>query len=117
MITSIVAAVIVLGFLILFHELGHFSVAKRVGVGVLKFSIGFGPKLLGRRVGNTDYVVSAIPLGGFVKMVGEDPEEELSPAERAVAFQLQPLWKRMAIVLAGPGANLVFAFIAFSIVF
>jgi len=117
MITSVVAAVIVLGFLILFHELGHFLVAKRVGVGVLKFSIGFGPKLLGRRVGDTDYVISAIPLGGFVKMVGEDPEEELSEADEKIAFQRQAIWKRMAIVLAGPTANLVFAFFAFSVVF
>jgi len=117
MVTSIVAAIIVLGFLILFHELGHFVVAKRSGVGVLKFSIGFGPKLIGRRVGNTEYVISAIPLGGFVKMVGEDPEEQVSETDRAIAFQTQPLWKRMAIVLAGPFANLVFAFIAFSLVF
>lgn len=117
MITSIVAAIVVLGFLILFHELGHFLVAKRTGVGVLKFSIGFGPTLIGRRVGSTEYVISAIPLGGFVKMVGEDPEEPVSEADAAIAFQRQPLWKRMAIVLAGPGANLVFAALAFSIVF
>ncbi len=117
MITSIVAAVIVLGFLILFHELGHFLVAKRTGVGVLKFSIGFGPKIIGRRVGLTEYVISAIPLGGFVKMVGEDPEEEVSAADQKIAFNQQPLWKRMAIVLAGPGANLLFAFIVFSVVF
>jgi regulator of sigma E protease len=117
MITSILVAIVILGFLILFHEMGHFLVAKRVGVGVLKFSIGFGPRLIGRKVGNTDYVVSAIPLGGFVKMVGEDPEEELSDADRKVAFQLQSLWKRMAIVLAGPGANLICAFLAFSIAF
>ncbi len=117
MITSIAAAVVVLGLLILFHELGHFLVAKRVGVGVLKFSIGFGPKLFGRRVGGTEYVVSAIPLGGFVKMVGEDPEEEVSDADRQIAFQYQSIWKRMAIVLAGPGTNLLFAFVAFSLVF
>jgi regulator of sigma E protease len=117
MLSSIVAAVIVLGFLILFHELGHFLVAKRVGVGVLKFSIGFGPRLIGRKVGRTDYVISAIPLGGFVKMVGEDPEEQVDPADRAIAFQQQALWKRMAIVAAGPGANIVFAFVAFSLVF
>ena len=117
MVTSIVAAVIVLGFLILFHELGHFLVAKRTGVGVLKFSIGFGPTLFGRRVGSTDYVISAIPLGGFVKMVGEDPEEPVSEADQAVSFQRQPLWKRMAIVLAGPGANLLFAAVTFSLVF
>jgi regulator of sigma E protease len=117
MVTSFVAAAIVLGVLILFHELGHFTVAKRTGVGVLKFSIGFGPKIVGWRVGQTEYVLSAIPLGGFVKMVGEDPDEEVSPAERRFAFHLQPLWKRMAIVLAGPLANLVFAFLAFSIGF
>src|SRR5258708_3138290 len=117
MITSVAAAVVVLGFLILFHELGHFVVAKRAGVGVVKFSIGFGPKLIGKRIGNTEYVVSAIPLGGFVKMIGEDPEEELSPEDRLIAFQYQPIWKRMAIVLAGPCANLFFAFIAFSVVY
>ncbi len=117
MITSVVAAVIVLGFLIFFHELGHFIVAKRTGVGVLKFSIGFGPKVVGRRVGQTEYVLSAIPLGGFVKMIGEDPEEEVSEGDRQFAFQLQPVWKRMAIVVAGPAANLVFAFVAFSLVF
>lgn len=117
MITSIVAAVIVLGFLILFHELGHFLVAKRTGVGVVKFSIGFGPRVIGWRAGRTDYVLSAIPLGGFVKMVGEDPEEEVSADDEKVAFQHQSIWKRMAIVAAGPGANLLFAFVAFTVVF
>src|SRR6266481_2708817 len=117
MITSFLAAAVVLGVLILFHELGHFTVAKRVGVGVLKFSIGFGPKLVGWRIGATEYVLSAIPLGGFVKMIGEDPEEEVSAADERFAFHKQALWKRMAIVLAGPLANLVFAFLAFSVVF
>ena len=117
MFTSIVAAIVVLGFLILFHELGHFLVAKRTGVGVLKFSIGFGPKLIGKRVGPTEYVISAVPLGGFVKMVGEDPEEEVGPEDRKIAFQCQRLWKRMAIVAAGPLANILFAFVAFTLVF
>ncbi len=117
MLSSIVAAIVVLGFLILFHELGHFLVAKRVGVGVLKFSIGFGPKLIGRRVGRTEYVISTIPLGGFVKMIGEDPDEQVDPDDCKFAFQQQALWKRMAIVAAGPGANIVFAFLAFSLVF
>jgi regulator of sigma E protease len=115
MFTSIVAAVIVLGFLILFHELGHFLVAKRVGVGVLKFSIGFGPKLIGRQYGSTEYVVSAIPLGGYVKMVGEDPEEEVSEADLRYSFTAKPLWKRTVIVLAGPVANLLLAFVAFTL--
>ena len=117
MLSSILVAIVVLGFLILFHELGHFLVAKRVGVGVLKFSIGFGPKLIGRRLGRTDYVISAIPLGGFVKMVGEDPDEQVDAEDQKIAFQQQALWKRMAIVGAGPGANIVFAFLAFSLVF
>jgi regulator of sigma E protease len=117
MLTSVVAAIVVLGFLVLFHELGHFLVAKRAGVGILKFSIGFGPALISRRAGRTEYVISAIPLGGFVKMVGEDPAEEVSEGDQGIAFQTQPIWKRMAIVLAGPGANLLFAFLAFSLVF
>ncbi len=113
----ILASILVLGFLIVFHELGHFLVAKRVGVGVLKFSVGFGPTLFGRKIGNTEYVISAIPLGGFVKMVGEDPDEELTDNDRKVAFQTQALWKRLAIVLAGPAANLLLAFLVFSFVF
>jgi regulator of sigma E protease len=117
MFTSIVAAVIVLGFLILFHEMGHFLVAKRVGVGVLKFSIGFGPKLIGRQYGATEYVISAIPLGGFVKMIGEDPDEEVSEADKPYSFNHKPLWQRTAIVLAGPVANLLLAFLAFTLVF
>lgn len=117
MFTSIVAAIVVLGFLILFHEMGHFLVAKRVGVGVLKFSIGFGPKLIGRQYGSTEYVISAIPLGGFVKMVGEDPEEEISEADKPYSFTHKPLWQRTAIVLAGPVANLLLAFLAFTLVF
>ena len=117
MFTSVVAAVLVLGFLILFHEMGHFLVAKRVGVGILKFSIGFGPKLFGRTYGATEYVVSAIPLGGFVKMIGEDPEEEISEADKPYSFNNKALWQRTAIVLAGPVANLVLAFLAFTLVF
>lgn len=117
MLTTIVAAVIVLGLLILFHELGHFLVAKWCGVGVVKFSIGFGPVLIGKKIGGTEYAISAIPLGGFVKMVGEDPEEEVAASDRSIAFQSQPLWKRFAIVFAGPFANLLFAFAAFSLVF
>jgi regulator of sigma E protease len=112
MITSVLVAIVVLGFIVLFHELGHFVVAKRAGVGILKFSVGFGPVVIGRKVGKTEYVVSAIPLGGFVKMVGEDPEEELSEADRQISFQQQSLAKRTAIVLAGPSANLLCAFLA-----
>ncbi len=117
MVSSIVAAVVVLGVLILIHECGHFLVAKRVGVKVLKFSLGFGPKLAGFQRDDTEYVVSAIPFGGFVKMVGEDPDEEISEADKAVSFSHQSIPKRSAIVLAGPGTNIVGAFVLFCIVF
>ncbi len=114
--TGILAAIAVLGILIVVHEFGHFIVAKKSGVGILKFSVGFGPKLFGRTVDGTEYVVSAIPLGGFVKMVGEDPDSD-EPVDEAISFSHQALWKRCAIVLAGPVFNLLFAFLAFSLVY
>jgi len=112
-VTGILAAIAVLGILIVVHEFGHFIVAKKSGVGVLKFSVGFGPKLFGRTVNGTEYVLSAIPLGGFVKMVGEDPDSD-EPVDESISFSHQRLWKRCAIVLAGPMFNLIFAFIALS---
>jgi regulator of sigma E protease len=115
-IQSVLSAVVGLGILIVIHELGHFLVAKKSGVGVLTFSIGFGPKLLRRKVGETEYAVSAIPFGGYVKMVGEDPSEEVSAEEREKAFVHQPLWKRAAIVAAGPVSNLLLAFVIFACV-
>lgn len=114
---TIAIAIALLGFLIVFHELGHFLVARRMGVGVLKFSVGFGKKLFGRRIGDTEYVISAIPLGGFVKMVGEDPDEEISEAEKKISFQHKSVGARIAIVLAGPAANLLLAFLVFTFVF
>jgi regulator of sigma E protease len=74
---SIFSLIIVLGVLIFFHELGHFLVARLLGVGVERFSLGFGPKLVGKKIGITEYRISAIPLGGYVKMVGESPDSEL----------------------------------------
>ena len=115
MITGVLAAVVVLGFLIVIHEFGHFIVAKRSGVGVLKFSIGFGPRLFGRTVNGTEYIVSAIPLGGYVKMAGEDPDAAEAVDPR-ISFSHQNVWKRVAIVVAGPIFNLLFAFVAFSLV-
>ena len=101
------AAVLVLGFLIFVHELGHFVVAKLSGVKVLRFSLGFGPKLFGRRVGETEYMLSLVPLGGYVKMLGEDDDESSGAvAEPARSFANQPLYKRFAIVFAGPFSNL-----------
>jgi regulator of sigma E protease len=107
-------AVILFGLLIFFHELGHFIVAKMVGVRVLKFSLGFGPKLLSKKIGDTEYLLSAIPLGGYVKPLGEDPEDALTEEEKPFAFNYQPLWKRAAIVVSGPVFNLVLAFLIFT---
>ena len=77
---------IVLGVLVAFHELGHFLAARWVGVKVLKFSLGFGPKLLGRKMGETEYLLSAIPLGGYVKLFGEDETEATTQEDRARSF-------------------------------
>jgi len=111
--TSIVALIIVLGVLIFFHELGHFLVARFFGVGVEKFSLGFGPRLVGRQVGRTDYRISAIPLGGYVKMVGEEPD----PADLPFSFTHKPVGQRMAIVAAGPAFNILLALVIFYFVF
>jgi regulator of sigma E protease len=113
----IVIAILVLGLLIVVHEFGHFLVAKRLGVGVLKFSVGFGPKLVGRKINETEYVLSAVPLGGYVKMVGEDSDEDEPNVDPRVSFARQAVWKRVAIVAAGPAANILFAFVVLSAVF
>ncbi len=114
---SILAFVVVLGVLIFFHELGHFLVARLFGVGVEKFSLGFGPRLAGRRVGRTDYRISAIPLGGYVKMVGEEPDSPIDPDEIPLSFTHKPVIQRMAIVGAGPFFNLLLAVVIFYLVF
>lgn len=125
--------IIVLGILIFVHELGHFLVAKWMGVKVEKFSLGFGPKLLGWQIGETEYLISAFPLGGYVKMFGEGgfseiemieqeydqgatdlkPVEEykLTPAEEARSFAHKTIPQRMAIVFAGPLFNMLFAWL------
>lgn len=110
---SITAFVVVLGVLVFFHELGHFLVARLCGVGVEIFSLGFGPRVFGKTVGRTDYRVSAIPLGGFVKMVGEEPEAEIDPVDLPVSFTHKPVFKRILIVAAGPLFNLLLAVIIF----
>jgi len=97
MVTSVWAFIVVLGILIFAHELGHFLVARLFGVGVEKFSLGFGPRLIGKTVGRTDYRISAIPLGGYVKMVGEEPDAEIDPADIPVSFTHKPVFKRFCI--------------------
>ena len=110
---NIFALVIVLGVLIFFHELGHFLVARLLGVGVETFSLGFGPKLIGKKIGITDYRISAIPLGGYVKMVGEQPDADLDPADIPLSFTHKHVFKRILIVAAGPFFNILLALIIF----
>jgi len=110
---SIFSLIIVLGVLIFFHELGHFLVARLLGVGVEKFSLGFGPKLIGKKIGITEYQISAIPLGGYVKMVGESPDSELDPSEIPISFTHKHVFKRILIVAAGPFFNILLALIIF----
>ena len=110
--------VVVLGVMIFFHELGHFIVAKYFNVKVLKFALGFGPKIIGKELGETEYSVRYIPLGGFVKMLGENEEEDdeskdLSPSDEKRAFNKQHAMKRIAIVAAGPIFNLILALALF----
>jgi regulator of sigma E protease len=112
---SVVSVVIVLGIMVLVHEWGHFVAAKSFGVRVEIFSIGFGPRLWGRKRGDTDYRISALPLGGYVKMAGDTPGEERSGADDE--FQSKPRWQRVIIALAGPVMNLVMAVVVMTGVF
>jgi regulator of sigma E protease len=109
--------ILLLGVLVTVHELGHFLVAKACGVKVLKFSIGFGPKLIGFTKGETEYQIALLPLGGYVKMAGDLPHEELSPEEASRGFLAQPPWKRGLIVLAGPAFNLIFPILIYFFVY
>jgi len=110
---SIFSLIVVLGVLIFFHELGHFLVARVLGVGVERFSLGFGPKLIGKKIGITEYQISAIPLGGYVKMVGESPDSELDPSDIPISFTHKHVLKRILIVAAGPLFNILLAMIIF----
>jgi regulator of sigma E protease len=114
--TNIISAVIVLGILVFVHELGHFILAKRLGIGVITFSLGFGPRLFGRKMGETQYQVAAVPLGGFVKLVGENPEEEVKEEDRPRSFSAAPIWKRAMIIGAGPFFNFFLAAAFFSVI-
>lgn len=107
--------ILVLGILIFFHELGHFLVAKWFRVKVLKFSLGFGYKLIGKKVGETEYLISTVPLGGYVKLLGEDGEdsEPAAPEDADRAFHNQHVMKRIAIVASGPIFNLLLALFLF----
>lgn len=110
----VVPLIIMLGVLIFVHELGHFLVAKYFKVRVEVFSLGFGKKLVSFRRGDTEYCLSAIPLGGYVKMFGDDPSAEISEADRQASFLHKPVGQRIAVVLAGPIMNLFFAFVLYT---
>src|ERR1043165_5958613 len=105
--TAVLAVGVILGFMILSHEFGHYAAAKLLGVRVEVFSVGFGKRLLGFRRGDTDYRIAAIPLGGYVKMSGENPMDERSgdPGE----FLSHPRWQRFLVGLAGPAMNIFLA--------
>jgi len=116
---SVVAFIVLVGVMVVVHEFGHFAVAKLCGVRVESFSVGFGPRLLGFKYGDTDYKICVLPLGGYVKMTGETPdgistpsdgEETLNLEEDPGSFTAHPRWQRMLIGLAGPVANFVLAF-------
>ena len=120
--TTVIAGILMLGVLVFVHELGHFLVAKLCGVKVLKFSLGFGPKLASRRHGETEYQVCAIPLGGYVQMLGEGGGEQgesgaLSEAEKQRSFAEKPVSRRLAIVSAGPLMNLLLPLLILPIAF
>src|SRR5262245_78182 len=118
---TLLAFVVALGALVVVHELGHFGVAKRVGVKVLRFSVGWGPVVARRTWGETEYAISAVPLGGYVKMLGEDDfpgydtSGEGATEDPTRSFEAQSLARRMAIVLAGPLMNLLFAFVVYAL--
>src|SRR4029079_3556272 len=109
----VVSAVVALGALIFIHELGHFLVAECVALGVERFSLGCGPRIFSFRRGETEYCVSIVPLGGYVKMMGEEatgedaihPATDAPPMDPAKSFSTKPLWARALIVFAGPGMN------------
>lgn len=111
---TILSFIVVLGVLIFVHEFGHFIVARKSGVRVLNFSIGFGPKLIKRTVGETEYALSAFPLGGYVRLLGDDPKEVIDPSEVHRSFLHQSLTKKIAIVFAGPFFNLLLAVVIFA---
>ena len=111
--TSALAFLFVLGVLIFVHELGHFLMARRIGVRVITFSLGFGPKLINIKRGGTEYCISAIPLGGYVKMAGENPEDSRTGAPDE--FLSKGKWQRFQVLVMGPVMNLLLAWIVMGI--
>ncbi len=118
MLTTVVSAIFVLGLLVFFHELGHFLAAKRMGIRVERFSLGFPPKMIGKTVGETEYCLSWIPLGGYVKMAGEHPDRQSEEnGGEPWEFQSKSVAARAFVIAAGPGMNFVLAFVIFWLFF
>ena len=109
--------VVLVGVLVFIHELGHFAWAKFFGVRVLTFSLGFGPRIAGFHRGGTEYVVSALPLGGYVRMLGDNPRDEIHPGDEGKSFAQQSIFRRTVITVAGPAMNLLFPIVLYFIVF
>ena len=116
-VTTVLATIVVLGVLVFVHEFGHFIVAKLLKVRVQVFSLGFPPKLISKTIGDTDYRLSVVPLGGYVKLLGENPNDEVPPEDLPYSFLHRPLWHRALIVLAGPAFNFLFAVLALFMLF
>ncbi len=114
---SAVAFIIVIGVLVFVHEFGHFLVARLWGGGLIVFAVGFGPKIFKRRYGRTEYCISAIPLGGYVKMVGEEAGIDIDPSDKPLSFSHKNLGRRVAIVAAGPLFNFLLAIIIFYLLY
>lgn len=114
---NVIYGFIALSLLILVHELGHYLVARLTNVKVLAFSLGFGKKLINFKKGETEYAISAIPLGGYVKMLGESPDDEVKEEEINRSYSNKPPYIRMLIVFTGPLFNILFAFVLFCFVF
>src|SRR5580765_2082221 len=111
---TLLAFIFVLGVNVFIHELGHFLAAKRVGIRVLKFQLGFNPTILSFRRGDTEYGIGALPLGGYVKMAGESPED--SPTGRDDEFLSKTKWERFQVLIMGPAMNLLLAFVLTAVV-
>ena len=103
--------------LVIFHELGHFAVAKAVGMRVEKFSLFFPPTLASKKVGETEYAIGALPAGGYVKISGMNPDEDLPEEVRTRAYYAQPVWKRIVVIAAGPAVNLLLALLLLFVFF
>jgi regulator of sigma E protease len=108
---SFLLAFVGFALLVILHELGHFTAAKLVGMRVEKFSLFFPPTLVSKKVGETEYAIGAIPAGGYVKISGMNPDEDLPAEVRDRAYHAQPVWKRIVVIAAGPAVNLVLAFV------